>query len=545
VQAATPLERGRDAYAKRAWLDAFDQLSAAHEVSPLEPEDLERLTIAARLIGRDEDGDRWGARAHNEYLNRGQLTRAARGAFWQGMSLINRGEMAQGGGWLARAQRLVDENGEDCVERGYLVVPIAIQAVQHGDPATGFAQFEQVATYAERFHDPDLMALSWLGRGQALIALGRLAEGLSSFDEAMVAITIGDVSPAPTGIVYCAAIGVCLRIFDLRRAQEWTAALTRWCESQPDLVPYRGECLVRRAEIIQLHGAWSDAMTEVQRAREMLTRPSDQWLMGLAWYRQAELHRLRGELNDAEDAYRQASQLGHEPQPGLAFLRLTQGKPEAAVAALRRMLDEAPSGTSRHWLLAAHVEIGLAANDVKAARTAADELAEFAATVDFPAVEATSAYATGAVLLAEGDARAALAALRRAWRIWQEVEAPYEGARVRVLMGQACRKLGDEDGAQMELDAARWVFQQLGASPDLARVEALLRPSVEAVPGGLTMRELQVLRLVATGRTNRAIATELFLSEKTVARHVSNIFTKLDLSSRAAATAFAYEHDLV
>jgi DNA-binding NarL/FixJ family response regulator len=545
MTAGSDLERGRNAYGRQAWSEAFDRLSAADAESPLELEDLERLGMAATLIGRDYDTDALAARAHNEYVGRGELTRAARCAFWLGMGLLGRGEMAQGGGWLARAQRLVDESGEDGVMCGYLLVPAAIQNLSQGEPATAFGLFEKAAEIAENHHDLDLTTLGRLGQGRALIAMGRIAEGLPLLDEAMVTVTAGGVSPIPTGIVYCAVISECMKIFDLRRAQEWTSAMSHWCDSQPDLVPFRGECLVRRAEIMQLHGAWPDATAESERARDLLTRPGDQWLVGLAWYQHGEIHRLRGEITNAEAAYRQASQMGHEPQPGIALLRLAQGKPDTAVAAIRRVLDEAPGQTFRLKLLPAMVEIALAVGDVKAARSAAEELSEFAAARDAPVLEAMSAHATGAVLLAEGDTRAALAALRQAWKIWQEFDAPYDGARVRALIGLACRELGDEDGAQMELDAARWVFRQLGAAPDLAHIEALIRPEADALPGGLTTREVEVLRLVATGRTNRAIATELFLSEKTVARHVSNIFTKLGISSRAAATAYAYEHDLV
>ena len=545
MQAGTALELGRNAYTKQAWSEVFEQLSAADEESPLEPADLERLGMAAALIGRDDDSDALAARAYNEYVRRSQLTRAAHCAIWLGLRLFNQGQLARGGGWFGRAQQLVEESGEDCVEQGLLLVPAALGQLAGGDAASALALFDQVAQIADRHREPDAIALSRLGKGQALLRLGRIDEGVSMFDEAMVVVTAGGVSPIPTGIVYCGVITGCMKIFDLRRAQEWTSALSHWCDAQPDLVPFRGECLVRRAEIMQLHGAWPDSLAEAERARELLIRPGDQWLVGLAWYRQAELHRQRGELSEAEAAYRQASQAGHEPQPGLALLRLAQGKTDTAIATIRRALDEVSDQGQRPWLLSACTEIGLAAQDVKAARAAADELAEFAAGRDAPWLNAMSAHVTGAVLLAEGDARAALAALRQAWRIWQEIEAPYEGARVRALMGLACRQLSDEDGAQMELDAARWVFQQLSAVPDLARVEALLQPAIVAAQGGLTAREVQVLRLVATGRTNRAIATELFLSEKTVARHVSNIFTKLGISSRAAATAYAYEHDLV
>jgi DNA-binding CsgD family transcriptional regulator len=247
---------------------------------------------------------------------------------------------------------------------------------------------------------------------------------------------------------------------------------------------------------------------------------------------------LRGELAEAEAAYRRASDWGRAPLPGLALLRLAQGRTAAAEATVRRVLDESRDGLIRSTMLGPAVDVLLAAGDVPAAREAADELAAIAAGVDLPAAGAAASGAAGAVLLAEGDPKAALGPLRAAWLGWRELDAPYEAARVRVLLGRACRQLGDEDGAALELDAARATFEQLGARPDLARLDA--RPG-----GGLTAREVEVLALVARGKTNRAIAEDLVISEKTVARHLSNIFTKLGLSSRAAATAYAYEHDLV
>ena len=538
--------RGRESFGRQAWGETYALLSSADQAAPLELDDLERLSLAAALIGKDADSAAAGARAHQEALRLDDGARAARCAFWVGFNHLGRGDVAQGLGWLARAARVLDDRQLDCAERGYLLVPVALRATDEGDYDAAYATFTKAGEIAERFGERGLATIARYGRGHALVGSGRTADGVALIDEAMVGITSGDVSPSVVGALYCSAIELWKGIFDLRRAQEWTAALSRWCESQPDLVPFRGQCLVFRAEIMQLHGAWPDAMEEALRASERLSDTPGHPAAGAAFYQQAELHRLRGDLVSAEEAYRQASQLGRSPHPGLARLRLAQGQVEAARVAMRGVMDEKHDRATRATLLLTYVEVLLAAKDVPSARAAVDELRTIALEHRAPLLDAVCAQATGAVLIGEGEARAALSDLRQAWRVWRQLEAPYDAARVRVLVGLACRALDDEDGAEMEFDAARSAFQQLGAATDLARVDQLSRATGAArSAGGLTAREIQVLGLVATGKTNRAIAAELVISEKTVARHVSNIFDKIAVSSRAAATAYAYEHKLV
>ena len=538
-------EAGRRSFARRRWGDAFTRLSQADREESLAPEDLERLAIAAYLTGRDAASAEAWTRAHLAFLDAREVERAARCAFWLAFGLLNQGEHARAGGWLGRARRLLDGGQRHCVEQGYLLFPTALQRIFSGDNAGAYVVFGEAAGIGASFGDADLTALGRHGQGRALLRMGRADDGVALLDEAMAAVEAGEVSPMAAGDIYCSVIEGCHEIYDLRRAQEWTAALSQWCESQPDLVPYRGQCLVRRAEILQLRGDWSEASDEAERACDWLLRPRPQRAVGAAFYQRAELHRLRGEFTEAEEGYRQATQWGRTAEPGLAQLRLTQGQTRAAQAAIRRAIDETPDQRARSGLLPTYVEVMLAAGATPAARAAADELNQIAADLAAPLLHARADQARGAVLLAEGDPKSALRALRLAWSWWREFGAPYEAARLRVLIGMACRELEDEGSAEMEFEAARRVFQQLGAAPDVERVGSLSRRSPSGPAHGLTPRELLVLRRVAAGLTNKAIGRELFISERTVDRHVSNIFTKIGVSSRTSATAFAYENQLV
>jgi ATP/maltotriose-dependent transcriptional regulator MalT len=482
---------------------------------------------------------------HRAYLDAGATLPAARCAVWLGINLFRRGEIGAATGWLGRTQRLLDTYDGDCPERAYLRVPEIFRLQAQGRIDEAIALAAAAAETGRRLGDADLAALASHSQGELLVHAGRIDEGVALLDEAMLSVTAGELSPIITGIVYCGVITGCHAAFDVRRAQEWTTALTRWCDDQPDLIAFSGACMVHRAELMQVRGAWPDALEEARRAARRATEVHQVRAAAQAVYIEGELHRLCGAYADAETAFREAARGGWEPQPGLALLRLAQGEAAAAAATLDRALGESTDRTRRAELLPAAVEVRLARGDVDGARAAADELGELAAIYGSDLLQAALDQARGAVDLAAGDARAALPALRRAWRGWQEVDAPYAGARVRELVGLACRDLGDEDAAAMELDAAREAFATLGAGPDVSRLARLAGARPPRATQGLTPRELQVLRLVAGGATNRGIAAELVLSEKTVDRHVSNILAKLRVPSRAAATAFAYEHELL
>ena len=552
AEASELLERGRASFDRHEWNDAFEALSLADRAITLGVEDLHRLAWSAGLTARDEQMLATQARVYRARLDAGEELPAARAAFWLGFRLLARGEAGRASGWLTRARRLVEVHGRDCVEQGYLLLPVGQKHLNAGEHAEAHDAAARAAMVGERFGEADLVAFARNLQGRALLGQGRLERGLALMDEAMLAVTAGELSPVVTGIIYCSAIASCHRVYALDRVREWTTALSNWCAAHPQLGLFTGHCLVHRAEILEMGGSWSDAVEEARRAVERCVRDIERDAAGRAHYRQAEIHRLRGEFTLAETAYRNASRSGVEPQPGLALMRLAQGDREAAASAIRRVVGATTDRLQRTRFLPAHVEIMLAAGDLDEARAASRELQETASSLNTEVLSAIAAHACGAVELAGGNARAVMDPVRRAFETWQRLGAPYPAACARMLLARACIAAGDVEGARLELEGARDVFERLGARPDLAAIEAIGegpgRGGVGNTPAGnrgLTARELQVLRLIASGKTNKAIARELSLSGKTVDRHVSNIFAKTHVSSRAAATAFAYEHKLI
>lgn len=537
------LTRGRDAYESRQWQAAYDALNAADGEAQLVGDDLDRLLWSAALTGRGDDFLAKLERRYQAAADAADYAVAARAAFWSGFRLMLLGEMGRATGWLGRARRMADLAGDGCAVQGYLMVPAVFRSFGGGDNATAYETATEAADIGERCGDADLVAIARHLQGRALIRQGSFSSGLTILDEIMLPVTDGQLSPLVTGIVFCGVIATCQQAYALDRAREWTTALTQWCEQQPQLVTFTGSCMVHRSEIMQLGGNWTDAIHEANRVCERVASDDDNEVLAAAHYQRGELHRLRGALDAAEEAYRLASHHGREPQPGLALLRVAQGQTDDAVSAMQRMLQTTIAPWQRARFLPACIEIMLAAGELDTARAACDELEKFAREVESDVLAAMSAHMRGALHLAKGDARGAVEPLRIAFGAWQSVGAPHVAARIRVLLSRAYRALGDKDGADLELTAAQQVFEQLGAAPELEIEPA--HPVAPLDTHGLSPREREVLRLVARGETNKAIARALHVSERTVDRHVSNIFMKLNVSTRAAATAFAYENNLL
>jgi DNA-binding CsgD family transcriptional regulator len=535
------LVRAREAYDRRDWVSAYDGLSGP-EPDRLTGTDFGQLATAAYLLGHTNDCVQALQRAYRAHLDAGDDMAAARAAFWLAQVLLSSGEAAVGSGWVARCQRLVEARTDDPVERGYLHVLQMFQCIFQGDYPHAAEHAAAITDYGERYGDPDLLAMGLCSQGRLLLYSGRVPEGLRLLDEAMVGVASGEVSPVFAGQIYCTMIEGCQEVADFGRAAEWTTTLTRWCDAQPGLVPFTGQCAVHRGQIMKVRGAYGEALDEFDRALARYVEAGSSPAAGLAWSERGDVLRIRGDLDGAAAAYDRAVELGHDPQPALALLWLARGRSTASAAAVHRLLAEPRDPVHRAQLLPAAVEVLLVTGETDDAGRLASELAELAASFECPALSAAAGLAQGKVLVAEGEYAAAVPLLRRAAQTWARLDAPYDVARCRAALGLAFRGLGDEDSALTELTGARAVLADLGAAPAAQEVAGLIAPSL---PGGLTAREAEVLRLVAAGCSNPEIARQLVLSEKTIARHLSNIFAKLSVTSRTAAAAFAYEHHLV
>ena len=543
----SPMARNTDD--TEAWASLYRTLVERPQ-EDLGSSELEQLAVSSYLIGDDDRCEAAWEAAHRRHVDAGNRPDSARCSFWLAFCLMMRGQMAQAGGWLGRTEAVIGDDLE-CSARGYVLIPSLLNALESGDASAARELAISAAEIAAAFADADLGAFAGLGEGQALIALGESAAGTARFDEVMVAVSTGEVGPIASGVVYCAVILECMQIFDLRRAAEWTDVLYAWCEDQPELVPFRGQCLVHRSQLLQAAGDWSRAVSTVVVACRRLTDPPHPAL-GLALYQEAELHRLMGSFDEAAAAYAGASAAGQEPMPGLALLALARGDVEAAATGIRRALLETTRRIGRPPLLAAAAEIFRQANEVTAAQAAAGELVEISASTDSEVLRAMADHALGAVTLSEGDTSASLPRLRSARSAWTQLHMPYEAARTSVLLGLGCVALGDQTTAALDFENARIGFEALGARPDLERLRSLRAGAglpADALElnrmGGLSTRELEVLGHVASGQTNREIAAAMTISQHTVGRHLENIFSKLGVSGRAAATAYAYEHDLL
>jgi len=534
--------RAREAAAVGDWEAAYRAFEPVADGGAPGADDLALWSTAGYLLGRVDAAIDAMSKAHDAHAGNGNAAAAVRCGFWVVFMLLGRGQHAQANGWLERCGHEAEPLSFDSAARGYLTLMKAhrMVAIDHRYDEGG-ALAGQVAGLARGGRDLDLLALALMIAGRARIRAGATHDGFAMLDEAMVGVLRDEASPAVAGTVYCAVIEACGEVGELRRAIEWTQALTTWCDRQRGMVTFTGRCRTHRAAVLMLQGDWDAAVAEANSACASFAGAADESAVGEALYLLAELHRLAGRDALAEQAYSQASEWGREPQPGLALLRLAQRRTETAVATVNRLMEEKTLAIDRIRVLPAAIVVLLDVGDVSSAAAAADELAEIAHSFDTPGLRAWAAHAGGAVLLARNHPAQALARLREAATTWRSVGAVFELARSRALIAEAFRRLGDEESAELELTAARRILADLGVGPAVSA----LPPGEEGNRYGLSERELEVLRLVATGMTNREVADRLTIAVRTVDRHVANIFTKLGVPSRTAATRFAYEHGMI
>lgn len=469
-----PRQAGREAAVRGAWREAYEHLAPA--AGDLAPEDLEALAEAAFWTGRLDEAIRTRERAFTAYLDAGNEERAALLALWISRDYFGKADLSIAGGWFAKAERLL-AGKEESPAHGYLAMAKGMNLVMQGDLEGAIENGEIASEFGRRFADRNLEAMALVVKGRALVLQGDPSGGLALLDEATAAAVSGELQPWTTGLVYCATITSCHGVGDIRRATEWTKAANNWCDRQ-DLAGFPGACRVHNATITRLQGDWERAEEQALQACEEL-QGFDAWTTAAGFYEIGEIRRRRGDFAAAEEAYRQAKEWGRDPQPGLALLRLAQGKTEAAASAIKRSLAGAEDPLGRLRRLPAQVEIALAAGDLKGARAAAAELDELAdafkvGDMRTPAFDGSSHLAWGQIRLAENDIEGAVDALGRAAEIWRTLGAPFEAAEAQMLLGLALRRLDEEDAARDELRAAKAIFERLGAALAAERTAELL-----------------------------------------------------------------------
>ena len=470
--ADNPLAEGRAAILRHEWTLGFRLLKQADESGAIPADDLEAMGQAAWWVARPDEGIEALERAFAAHMQGGNRARAARVALNLAREYGYKLAGSVAAGWFNRAVRLLEEEPEG-IEHGYLYLRQAVAAIGRNDFDEAIALSRHALEIGTKFGDADLQAHGLLYQGMALVYKGEAGSGMALMDEATVAAVNGELGPYATGVVYCNMVSTCRSLVDLRRAGEWSAAARRWCERQ-SITGWPGDCRVHQAEIWALRGAWAEAEEAARLATDELVQFNRLSHAGEGFYQIGEIRLRMGDLPAAEDALRQANELGRDPQPGLSLLLLAQGKGEAAAASIKRALEEGLAGLDRARLLPAAVEIALEAGDVDGAGSAAGELESIAAAYDAPALHAAAHAARGAVSLASGDMKEAVRTLRRGVGHWQDVDVPYEAARTRALLAQALRAHGDTEAALLELRAARAAFERLGALPDLKKTDETL-----------------------------------------------------------------------
>jgi DNA-binding CsgD family transcriptional regulator len=538
----TVLAQAREAYAHHRWDVAYTHFAEMASADHLDTDDLAAFADAAWWLGNTDRSLELSEEVYRRCLQGHHTPTAARLAVEMGFLWLIRGEQQIGSGWISRARRLLAEIPE-CAELGYLRYLAVLEALNTArfDEARAIAR--EMQRLATTHDDPTLCAMALVLEGISTVRSGQVADGLALCDEAMLPIRAGDVERSWAGNLYCLVMAQCFELADFERARAWTDATERWCDQFSNAAMFTGICRVHRAQLLHLEGAWDQAESRAAQACRDLADMNVE-VVAAGHYEIGELRRVRGD-DDAEQAFARAHALGRDPQPGLALLRLAQGDPTTARTALETSLAATHAPLPRVPLLAALADVAEATQDPNLAGSVAAGLATIAATFTTPGLQARAATAAGVAHLLADEPGQALVTFREACRVWRSVGGRYETARAQVRLSRALAAVGDTDAARREREQAIATFEALGARPDLDAVAAAGRVTAPAAPGGLTGREVEVLRLVADGASNAAVAEQLTISERTVERHISNIFLKLGVSSRTQAARFAFEHGLV